>query len=140
MCGIEADDLEYDLYNPQSFVVLRRVMEILNNVTDPELIPALEAVCHGFPALRHLARITRQKVKRRQEIRRRHEWFDAFRIMKLLHHLRDGPYPSIPWREAVAGAPFVGNCTGDAAAVKERLEAEERRRLVGREFGLMSLV
>ncbi len=37
-----------------------------------------------------------------------HTWFDAFRTLKLAHALRDGGLASIPWREALAEAPFTG--------------------------------
>ncbi len=40
------------------------------------------------------------------EHRRAHEWFDARRTLKFLHALRDERYPSLPWREALARAPW----------------------------------
>jgi hypothetical protein len=40
-----------------------------------------------------------------------HEWFDAFRTLKFVHALRDRVWPSVPWQEAVARAPFAPPCT-----------------------------
>ena len=36
-----------------------------------------------------------------------HAWFDAFRTMKVIHALRDRVFPNLPWRDALALAPFV---------------------------------
>jgi len=38
---------------------------------------------------------------------RLHEWFDAFRTLKFIHALRNHVWPSLPWAEALARAPFA---------------------------------
>ena len=51
-----------------------------------------------------------------------HTWFDAFRTLKLAHSLRDGGLTSLPWREALAEAPFTGLST-ETEDEPERLRA-----------------
>ncbi len=53
-----------------------------------------------------------------------HAWFDAFRTLKLVHALRDGFLASLPWREALAEAPF----TGLSASTED--EPEQLRRML----------
>lgn len=63
-------------------------------------------------------------------LRHLHTWFDAFRTLKLVHALRDGGIPSLPWREALAEAPFTGladSTEDDIEALREALAREERK-------------
>jgi len=39
--------------------------------------------------------------------RRIHTWFDSLRTLRFVHGLRDRCLPSLPWRAALASAPFV---------------------------------
>ena len=41
-------------------------------------------------------------------LRHFHTWFDAFRTLKLIRALQSGGLPALPWREALAEAPFTG--------------------------------
>jgi len=69
-----------------------------------------------------------------------HTWFDAFRTLKLIHALRDGGLPSLPWREALAEAPFTGlrsSTQEDAEPLRRALAAEERR-LADRPAGIVA--
>lgn len=64
----------------------------------PRLASALERI--GAPvALERAARETHSARARRRHL---HTWFDAFQTLKLIHALRDGGVPSLPWREALA--------------------------------------
>jgi glycosyl transferase family 2 len=59
-----------------------------------------------------------------------HTWFDAFRTLKLAHALRDGGLPSLPWREALAEAPFTGlsaSTEEDPEELRRSLADEERK-------------
>jgi hypothetical protein len=61
--------------------------------------------------------------------RRFHTWFDAFRTLKLIHALRDGGLPSLPWRQALAEAPFAGlaaSTQDESEPLRRALSAEER--------------
>jgi len=80
--------------------------------------PALEqaaAQCHGAPAL----------------LGRLHTWFDAFRTLKLVHGLRQRGWPSLPFRDALAGSAC---CTPEQARqatideLRSLLQAREARR------------
>ncbi len=63
-------------------------------------------------------------------LRRLHTWFDAFRTLKLIHALRDGGFPSLPWRQALAEAPFTHLVAEtddeETEGLRLRLAAEER--------------
>jgi hypothetical protein len=71
---------------------------------------------------------------------RRHldTWFDAFRTLKLIHALRDGGLPSLPWREAVAEAPFthLSSSTQEDPEPLRRLITEEEKKLSREPVGL----
>jgi hypothetical protein len=63
-------------------------------------------------------------------LRHMHTWFDAFRTLKLVHALRDAGIDSLPWREALAEAPFTGlaaSTEDDIEVLREALAAEERK-------------
>lgn len=63
-------------------------------------------------------------------LRHLHTWFDAFRTLKLLHALRDGGLPSLPWREALAEAPFTGltaSTSEDTEELRKALVEEEHK-------------
>jgi hypothetical protein len=58
-----------------------------------------------------------------------HAWFDAFRTLKLVHALRDGGLSPLPWREALAEAPFTGlsaSTEDDAEDLRRALSEAER--------------
>ena len=62
--------------------------------------------------------------------RRLHEWFDAFRTLKLIHALRDAGFPSLHWRQALAEAPFTGltsSTAEDEEDLRRALAREERK-------------
>ena len=56
-------------------------------------------------------------------LRRLHDWFDGFRTLKLIHHLRDHASPSLSWPEAirratrVAPGPFMDEVEDDGASL-----------------------
>jgi hypothetical protein len=87
------------IYNPASYEVLRECLEIpskdpglpLAQLEHPELIAFLRN--NGFePAWN---RIQSAAGSARQRTFQFHTWFDAFRTLKLLHHLRDNGYPNV---------------------------------------------
>ena len=69
-------------------------------------------------------------------LRRFHDWFDGFRTLKLIHHVRDHVASSLPWQDAIRLAPFMddvdddGACLSDARTELLRLE-QALPRLVG---------
>ena len=63
-------------------------------------------------------------------LRRLHDWFDGFRTLKLIHHLRDQGSSSLPWQEAIRRAPFMDEVEDDGACLMkartELLRLEQR--------------
>jgi hypothetical protein len=61
--------------------------------------------------------------------RHAHTWFDAFRTLKLIRALQSGGLPALPWREALAEAPFTGlsaSTQDDPEALRRALATRER--------------
>ncbi len=64
-------------------------------------------------------------------LRHLHDWLDAFRTLKMIHHLRDHALSSLPWQEAIHRAPFIDEVEDDGACLTEartellRLEQSE---------------
>ena len=50
-------------------------------------------------------------------LRRLHDWFDGFRTLKLIHHVRDRLPPSPPWPDVIRDAPFVDEVADDGACL-----------------------
>jgi len=98
-------------YHPEGFALLQRWLSWLEedgeatrmSALDARLRRAAEAI--GAPAaLARIAETTRNPDARR---RRRREWFDGFKTLKLIHAVRDQGLGSCDWRTALAalGAP-----------------------------------
>jgi hypothetical protein len=90
------------------------------------LIDSLERM-GAFPAIR-------ESIERSGDaatmLRAFHTWFDAFRTLKLVHALRDGGFPSLDYRVALAEAPFTGLTAAtvdDVEWFRQALAAEERK-------------
>ena len=69
-------------------------------------------------------------------LRHLHDWFDGFRTLKLIHHLRDQGLASLPWQEAIRRASFMDEVEDDGACLvtarTQLLRLEQRMpRLVG---------
>jgi hypothetical protein len=74
-------------------------------------------------------------------LRRLHSSFDAFSTRELLDALRDGGIASLPYREALAEAPFAGlaDSTEEDLEALRALLAEEERLLAATPAGVPSL-
>jgi hypothetical protein len=74
--------------------------------------------------------------------RRLHEWFDAFRTLKLVHALRDAGLPSMDWRQALTEAPFTNLTSStdeETDTLRKELVAEEAK-LAATRVGVPALV
>ncbi len=139
----------FTLYHPAVFGHLAEWLRVLDAVADAggrmealeelprgnpffktELLLATLEKMGAFPAMREAIARSGDPATMRRHF---HTWFDAFRTLKLIHELRDGGLPSIPWRQALAEAPF----TGLAASAQEEPEPL-RRALAAEERGLAS--
>jgi len=107
------EDDAYLTYDPRIYDVLRRWLQgagdrlegdgaelmALARAIEPELARFLEA--QGFAAA--CDRLRAQGKTPAQRLRQFHEWFDAFRTLKLTHHLRDHGYPRRDLFECLGG-------------------------------------
>ena len=146
----------FELYHPDCFVAVRDVMEGFQRLSragdasapvapqpavselfsrmSPPVQRFLEA--QGAPdAWRGICTQAPNPVAR---LRHLHDWFDGFRTLKLMHHLRDhvSATASLPWQEAIRRAPFMDEVEDDGACLinarTELLRLEQRvPRLVG---------
>lgn len=94
---------EHLLYHPESYRILRDWLrsvtgqpersgiELLESARDiaPELAAFLEALSFGEV----WDRIRKNAANTEQTVRQFHRWFDGFRTIKLIHHLRDHGFP-----------------------------------------------
>jgi hypothetical protein len=113
---------EPSFYAPAIFDVVGRWLALLRRFSRHGDVTRLFADLDGFPddertvllaLLRELdARPAFEAASREAKMpaarfRRVASWFDAFRTLKLVHALRDGGRPNVPWRRALAESPFV---------------------------------
>lgn len=102
---------EYLLYNPQSFVVLKRWLVLLNSLDDSNLQDIIsQSKSIDMYLLRFLdenkfslfwEKICSQKLGKQQMTKQKKYWFDAFKTLKLIHFLRDNHYPLVNMFEAI---------------------------------------
>jgi hypothetical protein len=92
----------------------------------------------AFEAVREALGATKDPTALR---RRLHEWFDAFRTLKLVHALRDAGLPSMPWRQALTEAPFTNltSSTEDATDTLRKELAIEESKLAATRAGVPAL-
>ena len=109
---------DFKLYSPTCFVVLRDLLARLEAFSEhadverlfsefseiEELESALLEQWDARSALEGARREAKTTEMRRSRV---HTWLDAFRTLKVIHAVRDGGSPALPWREAIAAAPFL---------------------------------
>jgi hypothetical protein len=139
---------ELSLPDPACFDVLREVLALLATLARDGDVAAYSESLHrrGEGAVSRivatpeiLATLRRSCAEARtvpDRTLRLHVWFDAFRTMKLMHALRDGGHPDLPWQEATRRAEFVPTGRADLVDLVDlvhvqdvvvSLRAEERR-------------
>ena len=133
---IEAAQLEYDLYHPEVFKLLRAWYQALKELPDKELIDELNLIAPNFPGTKKIEKAIKQPVREARWLRRRFECFDLFWTMKWIHHIRDTQFPSIPYREALRLAPFVPQLDGNLEHQQKMLFYHERQTLTARSYAL----
>lgn len=117
---IEARDGAMELYDPRCFVALRRWLQSLEAAVRTGDWESARALAFSDPAaiadpLRHAVDALRIEpalsslTTRHRGPQLRHQLrvhFDALATLRLVHRLRDGAWPSIPWSQALENAPF----------------------------------
>lgn len=119
---------ELRLYHPACFVAVRQIvaeLQSLAEATESGGDPTVAAdVVHRMPPLvrsfleaqgapQAWHGIATQAPDPVTRLRRLHGWFDGFRTLKLIHHVRDHTSPSLPWSDAVQRAPFMADVRVD---------------------------
>jgi hypothetical protein len=107
MASIEINNHKKELYHPNIFVDLHAWIHTLNTSPDEILIQSLLEITPNFPHQNKLHKLLRQPAKGARVRTRRHEWFDAFRTLKWVHHMRDTKWGTLPYPQALTQAPFT---------------------------------
>lgn len=107
---IIAKDGEYHTYNPISFLIIEDFLNQLSFIYQAQNL-CLEEITNLDIALKRyleeqdfISKIKEMKNNTTDYIsfcKRFFRWFDAFRLMKCLHYLRDKSYPNITINEAI---------------------------------------
>jgi hypothetical protein len=94
---------EYLIYDPQSFIVLKHWIDLLDSLTASNLHVVLNESKSVDPYLHKFLeenkfvffweKICSENLSEQQLARQKKFWFDAFRTLKLIHYLRDNAYP-----------------------------------------------
>jgi len=134
-----------ELYHPDCFTAVREVTRGLQHLSEsptdsgPELLAQLSPLVTGFlesqGAIRTWQRLSEQSRSPLARLRRLHDWFDGFRTLKLIHHVRDHAASSLPWKDAIRFAPFMDDVEDDGACLRH-----PRMELLRLEQGLPRLV
>jgi hypothetical protein len=136
----------FELYHPDCFAAVRDVVGWLQSVSEcpgvlgPDLLTPMSPPVRDFlesqGAPGAWRKLSEQAPDALARLRRLHDWFDGFRTLKLMHHVRDRVTSSLPWQDAIRRAPFMndteddGACLCDARTELLRLE-QALPRLVG---------
>lgn len=104
---------EYLLYDPKSFDVLKQWLDIFSNSQNPSSKYYLDFARKVHPELSNFLlqqnfaddwnKIFNNSTTAEQITKQKQKWFDGFRTLKLIHHLRDTALPQINMFEALNG-------------------------------------
>ncbi len=102
---------EYQLFNPESFVVLKKWLEIFNGddiLSEEEYLLKAKLINESLYEflIQNSFRESWKKIladtkKKEQLIKQKKFWFDGFRTLKLIHFLRDKQFPPINMFDAL---------------------------------------
>jgi hypothetical protein len=134
-----ASEGQLKVYNPRTYAVLRAWLKELETEIDRPADALLRAAARISPHLpafleanqfgRHWEAIRRQAATVTHLRRQCHRWFDAFRTLKLIHHLRDAASPNLELPDALRELRNAGEPT--LAALPEAiLEPAQRESLL----------
>lgn len=108
---IEEKQNEYLLYNPSSFTLLKKWIQLFNSEesSNPELLlekagnidSALIVFLREQKFLENWKRILKNSKNSKQLNFQKKNWFDSFKTMKLIHYLRDNGHPLINMFDAL---------------------------------------
>ncbi len=100
---LDATHEEYVLYHPKSYQILRRWLATAVNALELDATALLDSAAEIAPQLARFLleqgfqeawpRLQQNSANPKQLQHHFHHWFDGFRTLKLVHHLRDHGYP-----------------------------------------------
>ena len=121
------DALEF--YHPDCFAAVRDVTGGLRRLSESPCVSGHELFTQMRPptkrflesegALRAWQKLSEQAPNPLARLRRFHDWFDGFRTLKLIHHVRNHAASSLPWQDAIRLAPFMDDVEDDGACLSE---------------------
>ncbi len=102
---------EYTLYNPNSFEILKKWLEVFNNPRKTEIGFYLNSAKEIHPELIRflyyqnfepdMVNIMKNSKTEEQLQLQKSRWFDGFLTLKFIHHLRDNGFPEINMFDAL---------------------------------------
>ena len=122
---------EFELYHPDCFAAVRDVTQGLKRLSRDggvsdllsRMSPPVKRFLEAQGARDTWRDISTQAQNPVVRLRHLYDWFDRFRMLKLIHHVRDQGSSSLPWQEAIRRAPFMGEVEDDGAClIKARTE------------------
>ncbi len=139
----------FELYDPDCFTAVRDVIRGLERVSalpsphqraiEKELSRLSPTITHFLEergALEVWPRLGEQAPTPAARLRRLHEWFDGFRTLKLIHHVRDHLAPAPRWQDAIRRAPFMDAVDDDGEClIATRAELLRREQTLPRLVG-----
>ena len=134
-----------ELYHPDCFAAVQEVVFGLRRLSESpsmseaslvaRLSPPVQEFLESHGAPRAWQRVTEHAPNPAMRLHRLHDWFDGFRTLKLIHHVRDQMAPAVPWRDAIRLAPFMDHVEDDGACL-----SKARTELLRQEQALSLLV
>ena len=109
MTELQDEDADRLAYHPDTFDILRDWIAVFESEPTSGILGTANAIAP--PLAEYLGTQNIESAWEKLEcnassqaalVRQRHRWFDAFRTLKCLHHLRDNGYPDQPLFESVA--------------------------------------
>lgn len=104
---------EYLLYDPICFDILKQWLNIFSSSDSSSAMDYLKSAEEIHPELSNFLlqqnlvsdwnKILKSSVTEDQIAKQKQKWFDGFRTLKLIHHLRDTAFPQINMFEALNG-------------------------------------
>ena len=108
---LQKNQNEYLLYNPESFTILKRWLNIFNSIENfnaEEYLAEAEKIDNDLfnflieqNFLKDWEKILLNSKTKEQIFKQKIRWFDGFRTLKLIHYLRDKSYPLINMFDAL---------------------------------------
>lgn len=113
---LQSEHLSYYYYHPQVFVELKHFIDNWQNLYQyrDDLKPWLESLSkttqHALELIGFHSFIYKHKTDKSIQFHKQVKiWFDAFKTLKFIHHVRDYAFADIPLEQAINTAPFDVN-------------------------------